>query len=426
MSEELFAIEEVSLAVDKKYSISDMVKQAVNIDYSGEKVVNRKGRDAIRNLIYTETKCDIKHVTKYPFWDWSLKNKDGRLTKRISKLLYKEFNYKATAELLTRIGNYAEEHTYKSINYDIWLPKISRLYRDYGDLWNDGDFADEGSCFWACRAGNRQLLSDIGAYAALFYRAGSTFPPQEYVYANGLGRAWLLPFQIVKVLRNNIPELKTTKGLEHGFIMFNLYSKDDVGTGLNNPNEGNLGRASQVSYYDVANLFTRMFEGWNWFKHLMQNEGSDTDQLWINAHGYFIGPEYILDKVEKYIDEDDPFELEINTEDYRESNKEYDYRCAVCDDGYCEDDSTSHDVVSRYDEEITICDHCYDAGDYVMPIDAPRNYYREYNRHLLHYSSEENQYYIGKNEGDTHYYCSSCSDYFGMGESCNCEIEEGE
>ncbi len=172
-------------------------------------------------------------------WEWQAKvggrgEYVGSFCKRLAKYQHK-VGRKVTSDFLGKIGSIIAQHTLKGCNY----------FADFTQKfdWCDGDFGDDGSCFWGSNCGAKDMLRDAGAYAVRFYR--------EQRPNCGWGRAWLLPHG-------------------DGWACFNGY-------GIDTPH------AAQVVaiYLDTS------------YKHvLLKNNGSTGGLLWINSGaGYLIAPE---------------------------------------------------------------------------------------------------------------------------------------
>jgi len=117
-----------------------------------------------------------------PYWDWHAKvggrgEYVGSFCKRAAKYYYQEHGIKFDSDFLGRIGGLVGENTTHHKDYIF----------DYDDRldWQDGDFGDDGSCFWSCHKSARFALRDYGAYAIRFYEGG--------YYRQGIGRAWIVP-----------------------------------------------------------------------------------------------------------------------------------------------------------------------------------------------------------------------------------------
>ena len=110
-------------------------------------------------------------------WVWLVTEKVsyvGTFAKRVSKFYHKTLSLKCPPEFIQEIGNISRAHSSDAVTYDFEF--VNRID------WQDGDFGDEGSCWWGDYEEARPLLLENGGLAIRFYR--------ETV---GLGRAWIVP-----------------------------------------------------------------------------------------------------------------------------------------------------------------------------------------------------------------------------------------
>lgn len=117
---------------------------------------------------------DLRVLPPLPFdFDYSWVNSDGKITKRISKFYFQNHGIKLPESLLSAIGNTIKTHTLQNETYYFDFTK------DFD--WVDGDFGDEGSCYWGSNDQARDMLYDNDASAIRF------FDKDNY----GIGRAWI-------------------------------------------------------------------------------------------------------------------------------------------------------------------------------------------------------------------------------------------
>jgi hypothetical protein len=121
-------------------------------------------------------------------WEWVwLVSKGayvGTMPKRVAKYYFKAHGLKCPVALLSEIGNVARAHAADSLVYEF-------EFVDEFD-WEDGDFADGGSCYWGDHAGALQMLKEHGSLAILFYDDANA----------GRGRAWVVPLAACYVVFN--------------------------------------------------------------------------------------------------------------------------------------------------------------------------------------------------------------------------------
>jgi hypothetical protein len=135
------------------------------------------GVGEIRRLLWT-AKGDWSNTYQFlpPLpnnFDFVWMSDDGKLTTRVSHYYYKQFSIKLPASILTEIGNIARAHSHTGETYHFEF--VNRI------TWDDGDFGDDGSCYWGSNGGAREMLEDNGALAIRFYDADGY----------GIARAWL-------------------------------------------------------------------------------------------------------------------------------------------------------------------------------------------------------------------------------------------
>jgi hypothetical protein len=103
-----------------------------------------------------------------------LTTKEGKLTKRLSKLI-KTMGYELTQEELSRIGAIIAHHAIGEFTYDI---------TDQFN-WSAGDFGDGGSCFWGDRREAKGMMMDAGGLALRFFDDDG----------QGNARCWVMPYK---------------------------------------------------------------------------------------------------------------------------------------------------------------------------------------------------------------------------------------
>jgi len=172
-------------------------------------------------------------------WVWVVQKSDsyrGKFPKRGAQYYKKVHNLKAPDSFIEEIGNIARAHS----------EEISVYHFDFVDRfdWQDGDFGDDGSCFWGSNATARDMLHDNGAHAIRFFNKKG----------RGIARAWVVPLE-----------------KEGVYFLFNGY--------------GFPGNPTLT----IAQAFARFTE-LRYQSVVLTNNGSEDDTLWINGgSGYFIG-----------------------------------------------------------------------------------------------------------------------------------------
>lgn len=105
-------------------------------------------------------------------WDWTWLTREGKLPKRIASHYFKTHSIKLPAELVAQIGNIARGNLVPGESYSFDFTAAID--------WEEGDFGDDGSCYWGDRSAARDMLMDNGAIAIRFWE-------NDF----GMGRAWL-------------------------------------------------------------------------------------------------------------------------------------------------------------------------------------------------------------------------------------------
>jgi hypothetical protein len=271
-------------------------------------------------------------------WKWVAKTTGkgeyvGTFCKRLSKYYHQQYKIKLTSSFLGKIGSIVGQHAPSSTKYRI---DITDTFN-----WIDGDYGDEGSCYWGGRSIAREVMQDQGCFAIRFYDEDD----------NGIGRAWIAPIEGDK---------------EEHYIVFNSYGID-------------LSQAAQVLAKHLQNT--------GYKKINLVNNGQTQGYLWINAGGYFIGPPDVYsyeDTVDLCYTEDimmcqccERFTYTDGCyEDYCEDCMEDRDICSHCGNIFSLDDIT---VVNDIDsvcndcleDEYTPCHSCneYVLNDDVMYVD---------------------------------------------------------
>lgn len=219
--------------------------------------VSEEGQTQIRHYLAQTT-----HYLGLPLdwnWRWNIAAKGeyvGRLPTRISKYYKLAYSAKLDTETLSELGNIARAHTCAGAKY----------YFDFDQelAWRDGDFGDDGSCYWGGKHDAREMLRDHGAYAIRFYHQGQVnlgLDGKDTTVYTGYGRAWLVPWRDC-------------------FVAFNSYGQE----------------LSTVSFV-LARYLKRHYQRIELF-----NNDKTRGMLWINGGtGYAIGKSEIV-KEWTYID----------------------------------------------------------------------------------------------------------------------------
>ncbi len=181
-------------------------------------------------------------------WTWLVQSGEyiGTFPKRVAHYYYKAHGIKCPLEFISQIGNLARMHSAARFTYEF----------DFVDRfdWEDGDFGDGGSCYWADRARARVMLIDHGALAIRFFDT----------QGKGYGRAWIARID---------DSLK---------IVFNGY--------------GFAGNATLTAARVLASFLDLSYR-----RIYLSNNGIESGTLWINGSlGYAVGKAEVIDQIERY------------------------------------------------------------------------------------------------------------------------------
>ena len=129
----------------------------------------------------------------------------GAIPKRIRKLYYELYGLRLSKGAVSEIGNIISEHRSKNTC-------VYAICTDWLD-WEDGDFGDNGSCYWSCRNYARIVMEEIGYKAILLFDAASieehglercTSPASILENGGkGIGRVLVQPLTDTKLVLHN-------------------------------------------------------------------------------------------------------------------------------------------------------------------------------------------------------------------------------
>lgn len=146
-------------------------------------------------------------------------NADGKISKRVKSVLFKEHGIKISPDNMTTISELANRF------------KIGgRFAFDFTAEfnWNAGDFGDHGSCYWWENRRQLRLITTAGFRAIRFYNLDKD--------GAGCGRAWIAPL----------------RGEPDKFIIFNAYGYDrEI---VSNTLIGWLGDGYYASDFNLLNM----------------------------------------------------------------------------------------------------------------------------------------------------------------------------
>lgn len=282
-------------------------KKTIRIPING---ISRQGIYVAKELLYDWGKPSLPDDWE---WQWKVNGKGeyvGTFPKRVAKYFYQQHKTKLSAEQLGVLGSKVAEHCERNALYEFDFTQCFD--------WDAGDFGDDGSCFWSCRTGAKEMLRENGAFAVRFYDSED----------KGYARAWVVP------INGNV-------------VVFNGYGLESL---------------------QIARILSQNW-GAYYKKTELSNNGSACGVLWINGRtGYVIGSQ-------EDIDELGPLELgftEMNNcrcencgssidegESYTANEETY---CECCHDDlffYCDDcDEDRHNDDYNEINSRAVCDSC--------------------------------------------------------------------
>jgi hypothetical protein len=133
-------------------------------------------------------------------------NREGKFSKRLPNLLYKEYRVKLSAEATTKIGNLARQNMVSdSDRYIEFTRKLDR---------NPGQFLNNGSCWWDGQTYGRSrcILKENGGMAMRLFDGGGR-------YSGPIARAWVVPLD--GDLRANVHDPMQASA----YLLFNAYAE---------------------------------------------------------------------------------------------------------------------------------------------------------------------------------------------------------
>lgn len=136
-------------------------------------------------------------------WYWRIpwQTEGDRLHKRISRFFFREYRIKVDGQNLERLCEIGARYRAYSFRFDV---------TDRFD-WRNGDYGDQGSCFWGSHTPARVYhLPKLGAVSLRTYKPGTS---------EGNGRCWITP----------VPPYLTGDGADGmEFVVSNYYGACDA------------------------------------------------------------------------------------------------------------------------------------------------------------------------------------------------------
>lgn len=203
-------------------------------------------REAAR-LRHDENEREILDHASYNLVDQigpTWQTKQGNFTKRLGRHLFTNHKVKLDADLISRIGCIAREHS-DAVEFCVAITRDLNM--------DPGEYANEGSCWWGSESASRCALKSNGGWALRSF-SGS------YV----TGRAWVLP------LKQEDGRLRPTFGEDPAaFVVFNGYG--------------------ELTGYRPARILAHM-AGMTY-----RRIGFGCDQMYVNSGGFLVAPEEIAE-----------------------------------------------------------------------------------------------------------------------------------
>ncbi len=250
-----------------------------------------------------------------PNWENTQVDQDGRVRETVIAGERVLVPIKYQGKIVTRLDRWAKEKRGALTAYDKeYLGDVAArhhiqagpVYFDFTNRfnWFDGDFGDEGSCFWGDREEARKLLEEAGVFAMRIYDPACA--PQQL---HGIGRAWVMPYSRYHVLFN-------------GYMNHQLY-----------------GRAHTDDITFTLGLLFALFMDQDYRLVRLLNNGDDCGTIYINgARGIIVGQTEDIESIQ---------ELDLGIEEGHR-----DCYCSNCDNEmdephYCPDGDL-------------VCGYCFD------------------------------------------------------------------
>lgn len=340
------------------------LREIISVEYAQEEI-DQEGILAVNDLLLRVLSADrhfspdpdVRAKEKYVtlpddfsnLWVVTKGEYAGTFPKRVASWLLKVHNERAAKieitgdngkpiNLVSAIGNIARLHATKKQKYDL----------DFTDRfdWNDGDYGDNGSCYWGEHSGAKIMLADHDSIAVRLYKTDDdqdcSMPIRGYQYRDrkGYARAWIVFPHSATVYTGGGYGKRTDR--KNFAIMYNTYGIESV-------------RLARV----LATHF-----GWSYTSIELTCNGSTSGMLWINhndpddrgaqTHKGYHGTGYILGA---------PDEIEGITRVDLHWEEESEYTCDDCGCGLSEDETRSFNgegtyCESCYDNTYFYCDHC--------------------------------------------------------------------
>lgn len=267
----------------------------------------------------------------------------------------------------TRVGKYYYRVHKRNLedNHKTWINNRAKRGTMMDELtfdftnefnWRDGEFGDDGSCFWGGRAGAKEMILSANGFAFRVFKSNV-----------GHGRCWIIP----RTKRQLTGDIKDDDKEVVAWVLFNAYG----------------------DY--LIEQYARFLAGWAGLKYkeiqYLKNLYSDSGTLYINrGMGVALADEDVLKVVPDNLD------FNIDVIDADESG----FTCYGCEE-YFEGEPYNH-----YDGD-PYCEYCWDELFYYC--EDCSTYYRE---HDVTYVESIHDYVCDDCLSNRYYRCNSCLEYF--------------
>lgn len=373
----------------------------VYFEYSSDVKVDMVGMKLINLTVMQDTKNrDLPYDFNNEF-----QNKQGRLSKRVSKYIYDTYGIKLSGKALEKVGNIANKYTVRqNVMYG--------FTRDFN--WSRGDFGDDYSCFWGDRSQAKNMIWENGAYALRLFNFKGNDPKEiTNVLPFGIGRAWVMPARLPDSQGN----------MEHYPVVFNAYRKRGYPFEMRDfamimADFMTKSKETEYTVKPIKLLNNRDTEGILYLNREVYQDGriQDGPGLANSSFAFLVAPPKVCKNVDRY-------DFEIDEEEYRRREEEEEFMCELCEE--YQDMTVWDDATERYennnfyvrhleDHNIggTVCGRCY--RDHILECPRCRQHFtfhRDLGADVL--TNENNRRVWCPTCVDQHsVICDQCGDYF--------------
>lgn len=224
--------------------------------------------------------------------EWVWKTNLGTLPKRISKWYHTHTKDDLSEKTLTRLGNLFRRQMPKTQQY---LMDITKTFN-----WQDGDFADSGSCFWGTNAAARfKMEATPGYYAMRFFRLNDN----TISLSNNETRTKVINLHGIKhwyltksTINDYLTTYKTYKGISRAWLFTDIWEKE--------VRKGVIVRSPIFIVFNGYGIQTNLIAsilgealGLPVRKLEVKNQGAFNNYLYVNDAGWLIGDPVVTEDV---------------------------------------------------------------------------------------------------------------------------------